>query len=74
MRGIERKMENFFIKKKKLDRKKKLEKERNSKEEGEEEWERGRERKSLGWGRTLKNERWERERKSGREGELEGED
>jgi hypothetical protein len=37
MRGIERKMENFFIKKKKLDRKKKLEKERNSKEEGEEE-------------------------------------
>jgi hypothetical protein len=37
MRAIERKMENFFIKKKKLDRKKKLERERNSKEEGEEE-------------------------------------
>jgi hypothetical protein len=30
-------MENFFMKKKKLDRKKKLERERNSKEEGEEE-------------------------------------
>jgi hypothetical protein len=67
----------FFLKnKKKPDRKK------NSKKEGEEEWERGRseknnmkrERKSLGWRRTLKNRRWERFRKSGREGELEGED
>jgi hypothetical protein len=38
MRAIERKMENFCKKKlKKLDRKKKLERERNSKEEGEEE-------------------------------------
>jgi hypothetical protein len=36
MRATERKMENFIIKKK-LDRKKKLERERNSKEEGEEE-------------------------------------
>jgi hypothetical protein len=33
-----------------------------------------RERNSLWWGRTLKNGRWERERKSGKEGELEGED
>jgi hypothetical protein len=33
-------------------------------EEGEEQWE---------WGRTLKNGRWKREKKSGREGELEGE-
>jgi hypothetical protein len=33
-----------------------------------------RERKSLGWGRTFKNGRWEQERKSGRERELEGED
>jgi hypothetical protein len=36
MRATEIKMENFIIKKK-LDRKKKLERERNSKEEGEEE-------------------------------------
>jgi hypothetical protein len=33
-------------------------------EQGEEQWQ---------WGRTFKKGRWERERKSGREGELEGE-
>jgi hypothetical protein len=61
-----------------------LERERNSKEEGEHEWERGRgglrEREILKnkmkrvRENLQKNGRWEWERKRGREGEIEGEE
>jgi hypothetical protein len=72
-----RNMENFFIKKKKEDREKKVERERNSNEEGEEEWERGRslkkkyeegeeqfrERENLkNWKMRTREEEWKRRR------------